>query len=369
VGTSLENGEVISFTGFLQRVPGEEPGSYAITEGSLSNTNYTISFDGAIFTINCGSAAAIQADYNVGQGGGSTVPVVTKPSGTVAGDLLVVGLMHEKGDATTVTPPNGWTLIRRTNQGNNVGMATYYKVTGENEPSNYTFLLSSSPKWSIGISRIVGADGNNPIDAHNGASGGQSYSAVAPSITTSACNTLVMTFFTSKKDATWIEPSGTTEVYDFPNIQQGLTSNMLAYFIQADKGATGTKTATASLNDYWVAQQIGIRANQHSSGTSNARTSGASVEIQTAQMSEVNLSAYPNPVQDRLFIQLQGLTRPPATTSVQVIDQVGRLHSLNTLWNSTDSTLEMDFSTVNKGLYIIRVQTDQGIQTLKVKKD
>ena len=87
----------------------------------------------------------------------------------------------------------------------------------------------------------------------------QDWCATAPSINTSMCNTLVMTFFTNKKDATWTPPTGTTEVYDAPNNQNGLTSNMMAYYVKAEEGSTGNKAATASIADSWVAQQIAIR--------------------------------------------------------------------------------------------------------------
>ena len=52
VGSSLPNGQTISFTGALARAPGENVGnSYAINQGSLDNTNYNISFTGANFSI------------------------------------------------------------------------------------------------------------------------------------------------------------------------------------------------------------------------------------------------------------------------------------------------------------------------------
>ncbi len=49
-----------------------------------------------------------------------------------------------------VTPPAGWTLIRRTNQSSHVGYATYRKLAGASEPANYSFSMTNSPKWSIG---------------------------------------------------------------------------------------------------------------------------------------------------------------------------------------------------------------------------
>jgi hypothetical protein len=52
VGSTLPNGILVSFTGALARVVGENVGPYAINQGTLANANYNISFTGADFAIN-----------------------------------------------------------------------------------------------------------------------------------------------------------------------------------------------------------------------------------------------------------------------------------------------------------------------------
>jgi hypothetical protein len=183
---------------------------------------------------------------------------VAKPSGTASGNLLVAGLMLEKGSSETVTPPAGWTLIRRTNNGTNAGMATYYRLAGGSEPANYTFNIALGSKWSIGISRVTGANPNNPIDVSGGLTGASSTSVTAPSVTTSVANTLVLAFYTNKKNATYTAAGTTTERYDVPNDPGGLPSNMLATFVRATAGATGNRTATASLPEFWAGQQVAV---------------------------------------------------------------------------------------------------------------
>jgi hypothetical protein len=51
VGSSLANGQVISFSGSLTRQNGESAGTYPIRIGSLRNSNYNITFIGANLTI------------------------------------------------------------------------------------------------------------------------------------------------------------------------------------------------------------------------------------------------------------------------------------------------------------------------------
>jgi MSHA biogenesis protein MshQ len=185
--------------------------------------------------------------------------IVAKPAGTVQGDLLVVGIMLEKGSTSSITTPAGWTLIRRTDQGTNAGMGTYYKWAGASEPATYTFETSNSSKWAVGMSRISGAYTLSPIHASNGATGTSGTSVTAPSVTTTKLNTLVLAFYTNKKHATYTPASTTTERYDAPNSAEGLPSNMMATFVQATAGATGNKVATASEGESWVGQQIAIR--------------------------------------------------------------------------------------------------------------
>ncbi|MBS4042151.1 MAG: gliding motility-associated C-terminal domain-containing protein [Flavobacteriales bacterium] len=51
-GSILENGQVVSFLGTLDREPGENVGNYPIKQGSLTNPNYQIDFISGILTIN-----------------------------------------------------------------------------------------------------------------------------------------------------------------------------------------------------------------------------------------------------------------------------------------------------------------------------
>ena len=189
--------------------------------------------------------------------GSSSPATANKPSGTVDGDLLVVGLMLDKGSDVSITPPSGWTLIRRTDSGSNNGMATYYKVAGASEPADYDFGLSGGSSWAIGISRINGFDTSDPVDVSQGDTGG-SGDVDAPSVTTTVSNTLVLAFYTNKKGATYTPDGGTSEQYDDPNTSDGLPSNMLATFAKVTAGSTGVKTAQPSESDAWTGQKVAI---------------------------------------------------------------------------------------------------------------
>jgi hypothetical protein len=274
-------------------------------------------------------------------------------------------------------------LIQRVNQLNQVAMVTYYKIIkNNNEPATYGFRINQSPKWTMGISRVRGADINHPdgpIAAFSGLSGSQGFVATAPSLTIEECNTMVMLFYTNKKNATWTPPVGTIEVYDDPNNQQGLTSNMMSYFIQSEPGKTGDLKASASMSEHWVAHAIAIRPLITS--LESARTKPLSGESLTElsvseDVSKLGqdgpsgqLKAYPNPVKDRMNLILRGLVQEePNESSLVILDAMGRTHRLPQVWYGNESRLELDFSQMHIGFYIINIQTLEGVKSIRVIK-
>jgi Secretion system C-terminal sorting domain len=63
------------------------------------------------------------------------------------------------------------------------------------------------------------------------------------------------------------------------------------------------------------------------------------------------------------------LTKAPAGLSVNIYDRIGRSYPVNAVWSSEKTSLELDFSSMERGLYIIRVTSEKGAQTLKVSKE
>jgi len=191
----------------------------------------------------------------VGRSSGITLE---KPAGTQAGDLLVAALMLEDGQLVDVDTPTGWTKIRRANKYIYIGIATYYRITGASEPASYSFPLDETTQWAASISRISGADLDDPIDTSEKKNGRRG-NVIAPSITTREDDTLVLAFYTNRRNATYTPHAATTEQYDAPNKPEGLPPNMLATFVKATAGETGDKSATPTRSDRrWIALQIAI---------------------------------------------------------------------------------------------------------------
>jgi hypothetical protein len=98
----------------------------------------------------------------------SATLAVDKPTGVIAGDLLLTYVNSWTG-AADPTPPSGWTKIRTVNGGSGVlGLSAWYKIAGGSEPANYTWSVGSSAVWQVACSAYRGVNGDNPIHAHNG---------------------------------------------------------------------------------------------------------------------------------------------------------------------------------------------------------
>jgi hypothetical protein len=89
VGDVLANGEVIAFTGALSRVAGEDVGTYDIEQNTVANSNYAITYTGALLTINQ-LAVTVTADAK-SKTYGQVDPGLTFVSSPAVGDVLANG--------------------------------------------------------------------------------------------------------------------------------------------------------------------------------------------------------------------------------------------------------------------------------------
>ena len=183
----------------------------------------------------------------------ATSVVVAKPSGTKEGDLLVAFMSAETGSGPhTWTQPSGWSEVA--DQANEPSVAVSYKVATSSEPANYTFTFSTSDDLYCVICRIpkgaydvIGtfAQGIDPI--------------VAPSVTVSQNNSLLLAFFSrgGSSSATLTLPSGMSLVeYERNAINAPVC--LLAYeFVNA--GSTGTRTSDADSSSRTAGIMLAIK--------------------------------------------------------------------------------------------------------------
>jgi hypothetical protein len=206
---------------------------------------------------------ASSAEKNAGDTGGYGTWSVNKPTGTTAGDLLVLCIASDgftKG--VTISTPAGWTnLVNETptaDDGQNYFVA--YKIADGTEGSSFSGSTPGSGGfWACCCARFTGCDGTTPIDAsadtvHTTADASPQ-TIVSPSVTATVDNTRLIHIAMldtsaagSKGSASWTAPTGFTSKQTFSDTGHGWT---YANFYVADNatasaGATGTISSGAS---------------------------------------------------------------------------------------------------------------------------
>lgn len=181
--------------------------------------------------------------------GSSNSLTIDKPSGAQENDILIAGfrLRHVGVEPTSISLA-GWTLLR---EDTGSRAAILYKQAGASEPANYTFTATgvSLPAWAGVMVCYRGLLVPNVSDLSAAV---ETSAPAAASITTTAANAWVVTFFLaalpSSGPGTITPPPGETE-----RVEYEFTGGI--YFLievndelQAAAGATGTKTASSSVS-------------------------------------------------------------------------------------------------------------------------
>jgi hypothetical protein len=73
-------------------------------------------------------------------GSNATSLVVARPSGIVAGDVLIASVTVNT--AATIVAPVGWVQVATVANGTAERASTWWKVAGGSEPTSYTFTWS-----------------------------------------------------------------------------------------------------------------------------------------------------------------------------------------------------------------------------------
>lgn len=177
---------------------------------------------------------------------------ITKPTGTVADDVLYAHLYTEGGPPPTITPPSGWTELTGAEATNTLStpderINTYYLRAGGSEPANYTWTFAScfrAGQISAYSGALASGDPTDPESVNVGPSADTA--PIATAITTSVDNTMVIYTHVCFDTRTVTPPTGMTERVEFSLVY-------LADVAQATAGTTGDKTSTLSVGSIWIA--------------------------------------------------------------------------------------------------------------------
>src|SRR5918992_708164 len=306
----------------------------------------SVAFMDAIAFANIGTAMTTS--------GGQQTLNLPKPTSTATGDCLIAQVSANGTDSSQhICAPSGWTSIRRTTQGSDVAINTFYKfaAAGDVSVSTYQFTVRGAAnctgsnlqrRMSGGIIRYTGVDTTTPVEAHSGNVGSSSSTPTAPSVNASA-GARVIGFYGLKKN-TGLTPhasDGMTERFDiFVNDGSGPAS-MAADLEKSTAGATGNKRATTSVQEVWAAQLVSLKAAPFCD-TAPARGTGAH---------ELSASA-------------TGLT---GASQIQTIDKLGQTITFEALPDGTYGDPELDpGATADSGLPVGYSSSTPGVCTITV---
>jgi hypothetical protein len=151
-------------------------------------------------------------DVRTGTIGDSGAMAITIPRPTaVAGDLLLAGIhlgWGNNGRQPIYTAPAGWTLVRRTDSGDDASLLVYYRYAIAGDPASFTWTSDDKVAGVGWIAAYSGVHATQPIDVEAGSvDTGPGPVYTTPSITTTGPKRLVVASFSadsSSGSTTWM---------------------------------------------------------------------------------------------------------------------------------------------------------------------
>jgi RHS repeat-associated protein len=122
----------------------------------------------------------------------------------------------------TISAPAGWTQ-QADQVAAGVRTTTFTKVAGAAEPVSYAFTLSAATKSAVALSAFAGVDNTTPVDVAASQVNMSTLSHVAPSVTTTGANRLVVAVNGLATDTSLTASSVTVETSSSPVAAAGVT--------------------------------------------------------------------------------------------------------------------------------------------------
>ncbi|MEK6719843.1 MAG: RHS repeat-associated core domain-containing protein [Chloroflexota bacterium] len=181
----------------------------------------------------------------------TTAVVVSKPSGTLDGDYLVVAI-HQTIAQTTLTPPTGWTeLTGSPIDGSTTQRTRVFSRTAAAEPASWTFTSSAGARFAWGAIALANPDPTTPLHASATLALAATGSPTGPAVTTSVAGALLLDLKTSRAltggTVAWTPPTGFTEQLDVSTGSTGTNGGLtIASLVAAAAGSQGGFSSTVS---------------------------------------------------------------------------------------------------------------------------
>ena len=172
---------------------------------------------------------------------------IAKPSGVVAGDLLIASVAVQNDMSSSLSAPVDWNTIDVGHESGKVTLGVWWKIAGASESSSYEFTWSNDMEAYGVIMRFSGHDPTTPIDVFT-ASGDNSDSPTSPAVTTTVDNTMTLRLGGFKKGDITVDSPGlsghTAITMDRSGSSKNSCSGGAGYILQPTTGDSGTSSFT-----------------------------------------------------------------------------------------------------------------------------
>lgn len=255
----------------------EEPATTVVSTGEAGGEIVAINGRGALAYLERATvyppvwpaaAAAVAAWTSADNGStGTTSLAVGKPTGSLAGDVVVVLVLCV--GATPSAPP-GWQLIRNVTNGTLRAVMFRRRLLG-GEPASWTWHWSAVTRASAGAVTLRNASADDTTWGIADTTG--SGTAVElPSVSVGLVDGVLLTFAGSAASTTVAPGAGLTEIVDRADTGRTLE---VAHLANPALGETGDLTATAGSSADWIGMQVVVPSTASADATFAGATFGS----------------------------------------------------------------------------------------------
>jgi hypothetical protein len=208
-----------------------------------------------------GPAGVVFEEFTDAKANAAQNLTISKPPGTVAGDLLITAVVTDGGTSSAMNPPSGWNLIDLDETGSSVTFGVWWKLATASESGSYTFSWDGGEKVFGMVMRFSGHDPVNPIHASS-SDGGNSSAPAVPAVTTTVADAMILRLGGFDDDDVTVGAPGlaghTAITMDISGNGSGTSSAGAGYTTQAVPGSSGTASFTLTASEQYRTVTIAI---------------------------------------------------------------------------------------------------------------
>lgn len=168
---------------------------------------------------------------------------LTRTASTMIAIVAVAG-----GSAVTITPPSGWTLILRENNGTDIALAAYRKRVLKTDPIEFEWTFDTSRAASVLIIPLIDTNPTSPVDDSGATSGASSTTVTSPGVSATDEDDLVLRIFAAVGTVAMTPPDDLTEIEDVVDFDGAATMGIMAAYTTDSDSASDATGSQAAIN-------------------------------------------------------------------------------------------------------------------------